>query len=138
MKVENKKIIVTGVSSGIGKELTKILIKKNAYVIGVDVDEKGLKELEEELKTDKLDTYTVNMADEKQIKDFVKKVMKKHENIDGLINNAGIIQPFVEVGELTDEIINRVMDVNFNGPVLLVRLLIDHLKQRPIKVMGEV
>lgn len=38
-----------------------------------------------------------------------------------MINNAGIIQPFASVSELDDKTINKIMDVNFFGPVNMIR-----------------
>ena len=41
--------------------------------------------------------------------------------------NAGIIQPFVKVGELDDNTINKTMNVNFFGPLNLIRLFMEDL-----------
>ena len=43
------------------------------------------------------------------------------------INNAGIIQPFVKVEKLDDNTINKVMNVNFFGPVHLIRYFMEDL-----------
>ena len=51
--------------------------------------------------------------------------------VDALINNAGIIQPFVKVNELTMEQAKKVMDVNFYGPLALVKAFLPGLLKRP-------
>lgn len=132
MKVEKKKIIVTGAASGIGKELVKELLRREAIVIGIDINEKALKDLTLEINNTKFTTYVVDMGNQKDITKFVEKVLDDHKYVDGLINNAGIIQPFVSVDNLEDEVINKVMDINFNGPVKLTRLLLPTLKSRAI------
>lgn len=43
MEVKNKRIILTGAASGIGKELTKQLIEKGAHVTGLDINKENLK-----------------------------------------------------------------------------------------------
>lgn len=45
MKLNNKKIIVTGAGSGIGKSLTLQLLEKGAYVFALDINNENLKEL---------------------------------------------------------------------------------------------
>ena len=51
----------------------------------------------------------------------------KKLDADIIINNAGIIQPFVKVGDLEDNTINKVMNVNFFGPLNLIRYFMEDL-----------
>jgi short-subunit dehydrogenase len=51
--------------------------------------------------------------------------------VDGLVNVAGIIQRFVQVKDLADEDIDRVMNVNFYGPVNMTRAFLPFLLTRP-------
>ena len=48
-------------------------------------------------------------------------VIKAHGAVDGLINNAGIIQPFVKINDLEFKAIEKIMNVNFYGQVNLVK-----------------
>ncbi len=121
MKIGMKNIIVTGAASGIGKELTKYLLLEGANVAAVDISVKNLKKLEEELNTKKLKAYVVDMSNNESIEKFKENYKKDYTNADIIINSAGIIQPFVDVGELSDEIITKVMNVNFFGPVNLIK-----------------
>lgn len=130
MNVKNKKIIVTGGASGIGKELTKQLILKGAFVSVADIDGDNLRKLEEEINSDKLKTFIVDMGNRESINNFKNQYMDTIGEIDILINNAGIIQPFMNVDDLTDDIISKVMKVNFFGPVMLTRLFIKELISR--------
>jgi short-subunit dehydrogenase len=54
-----------------------------------------------------------------------------HGTVDGLINNAGIIQPFVKVNDLDIEDFKRVIDVNFYGAVYMTKAFLPHLLERP-------
>ena len=58
-------------------------------------------------------------------------VVDVHGAVDGLINNAGIIQPFVPVAELDDATIERVLDVNLIGTLHMVRAFLPDLLSRP-------
>ncbi len=58
-------------------------------------------------------------------------VIAQHGAVDGLINNAGIIQPFVWVKDLDYQAIERVMNVNFYGTLYMTKAFLPHLLQRP-------
>ena len=131
MEVKNKKIILTGAGSGIGRELAIQLVAEGAYVLGLDISEKTLKETKELIKSDRFKTYQLDMAKKSEIEKFYKEYYKIFDELDILINNAGIIQPFVHVSELDDKVIDHIMQVNFFGPLNLIRLFINDLKKRP-------
>ena len=130
MKIEGKKIIVTGGASGIGKELVKRLIKGGALVSALDINEDNLKKLEIEINSQNLKTYVVDIGSKDSIINFSEKYITDNTYVDILINNAGIIQPFVDVSELDDATINRVMNINFYGPLNLTRQFLKILKER--------
>ena len=130
MKIKGKRIVLTGAGSGIGKELAIQLLNKGAYVTGLDINKESLDLLKSEVKNDKLDIYTINMSNYDEIDKFSEEYLKVN-NADILINNAGIIQPFVDVSQIDDKIINRVMGVNFFGPLRLIRMFLKHMMNRP-------
>lgn len=126
MDVKNKNVIITGAASGLGKELTKQMIEKGCVVAALDINQENLIKLSEEIKSRRLTTYTVDMASQESIKKFTEEYRKEYD-VDIIINNAGIIQPFVNVQFLEDETINKVMNVNFFGPLNLIRYLMHDL-----------
>ena len=127
MEIKNQNVIVTGAASGVGKELTKQLLQKGCNVAGIDINEDNLKLLEEELNSNKLKTYIVDMGSTESIKKFRENYKKDYSDVDVIINNAGIIQPFVNVEKLDDKTIERVMNINFFGPVNLIRFFMEDL-----------
>ena len=127
MEIKNKRIIVTGAASGLGLELTKQLLEQGAYVSALDINKENLKKMEDSIKSEKLKTYVVDMGNAESIKKFKDSYMKDNNNVDIIINNAGIIQPFVNVSELDDNTINRIMNINFFGPLTLTRCFINDL-----------
>ncbi len=130
MKVENKKIVVTGAGAGIGRELVQMLLKKGASVIAVDINEKNLQDLKKTYNKDQLLIAVLDVTDEMKVKEFRDFYIEKLKEIDILINNAGIIQPFVPVNDLEMDIINRVMNVNFYGPLYLTKAFLPELLKR--------
>mgnify|MGYP002619902652 CR=1 FL=1 len=127
MEISKQNVIVTGAASGLGLELTKQLLAEGANVAAVDINEDNLKKLEEDLDSRQLKTYVVDMGDVESIKKFRDDYKKDYSDVDIIINNAGIIQPFVKVQDLDDKIINKTMNVNFFGPLHLIRLFMSDL-----------
>ncbi len=130
MKVKNKKIIVTGAGSGIGRELVIDLIKKGAFVIGLDISEKGLNETKALVAGKNFDSFVVDMASSEEIEKFYNEYFNKYEGVDGVINNAGIIQPFVKFNELDMNTGSKVMKINFFGPVKLIKMFLPKMFER--------
>ena len=130
MKLKDKKVLITGAGSGIGKELVKQLLKIGSYVVAVDINTNNLNKLKEELNNNKLSIYTLDVSDSDAINKFKDIYLKEEKSIDCLINNAGIIQPFINIDKINDEIINRIMKVNFYGPLNLTRIFLPELFKR--------
>jgi short-subunit dehydrogenase len=132
MKVLNKNIVVTGGGNGVGRELTLQLLEKGARVIAVDINQAGLDEtFRLSGKNGKLLTRVVNIANKASVIEFADEIISTVGHIDGVINNAGIIQPFIELKDLKFEQIDRVMDVNFYGTLYMTKAFLNHLLTRP-------
>lgn len=132
MNVQKKVILVTGGGSGIGRSLVLELLARDADVATIDISQAGLDEtvrLAGE-KADRLSTYIVDITDLQAVEDLPKKVISRHGAVDGLINNAGIIQPFVRVKDLDHDAIHRVMNVNFFGTVNVTKAFLPYLLER--------
>ncbi len=131
MLVKDKKIIVTGAGSGIGRELALQLIDKGAYVAALDINEKELNITKEMASNkEKISLFVVDISSDEALNKFKDDYYKEYNEIDGLINNAGIIQPFINVDKLDMDTINRVMNVNFYGPLKLTKLFLPALLER--------
>lgn len=133
MNVNKKTIVVTGGGNGIGRELVLHLLHKGAKVAAVDMREEALletKQLAGELASH-LSTHVMNITDKEALRSFPEQVIKEHGALDGLINNAGIIQPFVRVNDLEFSAIERVMQVNFYGTLYMIKAFLPHLLKRP-------
>lgn len=133
MKITEKTFLVTGGGSGIGKELVLALLAKGAKVAAVDVRDKSLAELKKETgkDADRLSTHVLNITDKEAVGKLPDEIISAQGNIDGIINVAGIIQPFVRVNDLEYDAIDRVMNVNFYGTLYMVKAFLPHLLKRP-------
>lgn len=133
MKVQNKVIVVTGGGNGIGRELTLNLLSKGARVAAVDINESALQETAKLAgnKQDKLSTHVVNITNKDTVEALPEQIIASHGAVDGLINNAGIIQPFVRINDLDYAAIDRVMTVNFYGTLYMTKAFLPYLLNRP-------
>jgi len=133
MHLENKVFVVTGGGNGIGREVVLGLLARGARVAAVDLNESGLEETAElaAAESGKLTTHTLNVTDRQAVLALPGEVSTAHGQIDGLLNVAGIIQPFVKLAELDFEAIERVFDVNFWGVVNMTKAFLPSLMERP-------
>ena len=132
MIVAQKTIAVTGAGNGIGRALALHLLDKGARVACIDKDEEGLHKTEMEAGSMavRISCHAVDITEADKLPAMVNQIIHYHGCIDGLINNAGIIQPFTTVKEITMEAMERVMNINFWGTVNMTRLILPHLLPR--------
>lgn len=128
MNANNKVIVVTGGGNGVGRELVLKLLRKGAYVAAVDISAEGLAETQKLSKNhDKLSIHQVNITDREAVNALAEEVVASRGRVNGLINNAGIIQPFIHVNDLEDDVMDRVMDVNFYGTLNMIKAFLPHI-----------
>ena len=133
MKVRSKVIFVTGGGSGIGRELVLNLLSRGASVAAVDIKGSALQETVElaEERSVNLSTHIVDITSKDALANLPEQVISRHGAVDGIINNAGIIQPFVRVSDLDYAAIERVMNVNFLGTLYVTKVFLPYLLERP-------
>lgn len=132
MKAQGKTILVTGAGNGMGREITLLLLRKGARVAGVDINESALQETAKLAgeNRDRFSMHVVNIADRNAVCPLPEAVIKAHGSIDGIINNAGIIQNFVRISDLDFAAIERVVNVNLWGVVNMTKIFLPYLLQR--------
>lgn len=129
MQVINKVFVVTGGGNGIGREVVLGLLKKGAKVAAVDISQVGLNEtktLASQLD-EHLSLHVVDITNLSQIETLKEEILSCYHSIDGILNVAGIIQPFISVDALSYQQIERVMDVNFYGTLFMVKTFLPEL-----------
>jgi short-subunit dehydrogenase len=133
MQVSNKIIVVTGAGSGIGRELALQLINGRANVAGVDINLDSLLETQKiaGVGDNRFKAFQLNITDKENVEALPNQVIQHFGAVDGIINNAGIIQHFIPVNDLSYQEINRVFNVNFFGTLYLTKAFLPHILQRP-------
>ncbi len=132
MKLKDKTVVVTGGGSGIGRELVRALLARGARVAAVDLSQEGLDETAAQMDAgDRLSLHVANIADRARVQGLPDEVIDHHGAVDVLINNAGVIQPFVPLNDLDYKVIERMINVNLYGTIYMVKAFLPHLLQRP-------
>ena len=117
MKISGAKIIITGGSSGIGKQTAKELVSKGASVIITGRDEKKLLKVALDLGCT---AYHADVSDEEAAKGSVDFAMEKWGTIDVLINNAGYAE-FGLIHELDISKLKAVYETNVFGAAAMAK-----------------
>jgi short-subunit dehydrogenase len=133
MQAHGKTLVVTGGGSGIGQALVLALLYRGARVAALDIREPGLLETAGLAgdDSDRLSTHLADISDRGAVAALPAAVIAAHGQVDGLINCAGIIQPFVRFNDLSYEAIDRIVNVNLYGTINMTKAFLPHLLERP-------
>lgn len=126
--LENKIAIVTGSGSGMGEAIVKLFAEKGAKVVVSDLNKESVNKVVTEI-TDNGYTALGLIADvskKEDLDNLIKETISHYGSFDILINNAGILDSFMTVGDLDINLWQKVMDVNVKGPTILSQLAINH------------
>lgn len=127
MDLENKKVVITGASKGIGQATAIEFSKYNVeLVLTYRTDKKGMKKTVESCKKNqvKVNSYKLDVSKESSIKNFRKKV----KNIDILVNNAGVIA-WKEFDKHKKSEIDSQIDTNLKGLIKMVHEFQDDIEK---------
>ena len=110
MSKEKQKILITGASRGIGKDIA-LKSKENGYIVlGTSTSQEGAQGLEK----DGIHGLVLNLNDNKSINEFNDRLIQDHSDVEILINNAGITRDNI-VLRMSDEEWMDVLNVHLNG-----------------------
>ncbi len=139
MQLSGKSIVVTGGGNGIGRQVALELLRRGARVAAVDIRQESLDETAVlGAAGDRLVAFAVDITDRHAVAALPERVISAHDAVDGLINVAGIIQPFVKLNELDYDVIERVINVNLYGTIHMVKAFLPHLLERPVAHLANV
>ena len=128
-----KTVLITGGGSGIGFETAKLLLNNKSYrLVLLGKDRTKLEDAVKSLGgiSDQLSSVVCDLNQSSQIKKAVEKIIATHQEIYGLVNNAGIY-PFGGISSTTEAGWDEAMGVNLKAPFLLIQALVPKLAKNP-------
>jgi len=118
-------VLITGASSGIGKETAKELKKRGYVVYGAA---RRIEEMKD-LRRMGIHIGYVDVTDENSMVSLIRRIMKKEGRIDVLINNAGY-GSFGAIEDVSMEEARRQLDVNLFGLARMTQLVLPQMRNR--------
>ena len=131
----NKIVVITGGSDGIGKALLAQFLTLGAKVATCARTSSKLEVLVSEFNTPQLMVFTANVSQQEECDAFIKSVVDEWGTIDILINNAGISMRAL-VSEVSVSTLKNVMDINFWGTVYCTKAALPFIQQNKGVVVG--
>ena len=134
MKISKPIAIITGASTGIGKQISIKLSDNNYHVLLVSRKKSKLQEVEKQIKKDGNDctSFSIDVSNEDQINQLQPYVDNNH--IDVLINNAGI-GIFNGIQNISEQEWDQQINTNLKGSFLMTKLVVDTMIR---KKMGKI
>lgn len=130
---QDKKVIITGAGSGMGRHLAYQLSEMGAEVFITDINANELDETAAHIliKGGKCKSYLVDSGSEKEIYDFAAKFLAEEKHPDVLINNAGMALGEIQLVDVKEEHLKKIVDVNMWGVIHFTRAFLPALLARP-------
>ena len=133
INLDNKKVLVSGSSQGLGRKIVEKFSENNSIGFGFDLQEsnKDLKGWE---------FLQVNVSDEQDIINGFNQIKKKFGKLDVVVANAGIVPPWRTINETDNDEWEKVFNVNVKGVALTIKHSVELMKSSggSIIVMGSI
>jgi len=130
--IRGKKVLVSGVSSGIGRAIALRLAREGADLFLVDIDEAGMAETAAEARRAGVEVITrrCDMAQPRDVSAAVVEVLSRWNGVDILVNNAGITY-YGRTERMAAEHWEKLLRINLLSHVQFTRELLPSLLERP-------
>jgi len=114
-KLEGKIALITGGGSGVGKAMAELFSENGCRVVVVDVIEERVNQVVAKIGTN-ASGMVKDLSNKDQVESMVDEAYRSMGKIDILCNNAGIMDGVTPVADTSDELWQKVMNINLNAP----------------------
>ena len=119
--LENKNIIITGASGGIGNSIVEKLNKSGANILASGTKIEKLEELKNKFDNIKILKFDISQTD--KIEEFIENASKQLGGLDCIINNAGITKDNLAI-RMSFEEWKKVIDINLTSTFFMTKFAI--------------
>ena len=145
-RLEGKTVVVTGASSGIGKSTALEFARtspKNLKLILTARRIDKVKEVAEEIKKEvgdgvKVCPVQLDISKADVVRSFVSNLPKEFQEIDVLVNNAGMVKGVDKAGDIKEEDMNIMFDTNVTGLINMTQAVLKVMKKRGESGQGDI
>lgn len=131
-RLNDKVVMVTGAASGIGRASAKIFAREGAKVVVCDVNRAGGEETVAQIEAagGAGSFFPVDVTDKVQVDGAVAFAAATYGRLDGAFNNAAVPEPLTALIDATEEMFDRVMQVNVRGVWLCMRAQVRQMRSQ--------
>ena len=134
MNLNNKKVLITGATGGIGNCLVEKFTNLGSKIVASGTNEEKLNNLKKKFRNIVITKF--KLEEHNKIEEFIENVDKQLGGLDVLINNAGITLDNLSI-RLSEENWKRVLDINLTSTFLMCKHAIKKmLKKRSGKIVN--
>lgn len=127
MILEDKVVVITGASEGIGWAIAERLATEGAKLALIA---RSKEKLQAVAKMTGGEAFVCDIRERSQVKRTVEAIIAKFGHVDVLINNAGIWQKKSQLDALPDDVVEDVIATNLTGTIYMTKFVLPHLKNR--------
>src|SRR6266851_3267455 len=124
-----KLVLITGVTRGLGRAMAEEFIRLGHVVLGCGRSEKDLGELRRRFGK-KHEFDRVDVASDKQVQAWAKRLLQSRDAPDLVLNNAGVINRNAPLWKVGSEEFGQVIDVNIKGVANVIRHFVPVMTER--------
>ncbi|MDB5713841.1 MAG: 3-oxoacyl-(Acyl-carrier-protein) reductase [Sphingomonadales bacterium] len=131
-KLKNKVAVVTGSGKGIGRAIAERFATEGAGVVVCDIDEDSAKAVAETINSNGGSAIglRVDVSDKASVEALVAASTKHFGHVDIVCNNAGVLDDFTPLGDVTDALWERIIGINLTGCFLVSRAFLPGMLER--------
>ncbi|SHJ47950.1 3-oxoacyl-[acyl-carrier protein] reductase [Dethiosulfatibacter aminovorans DSM 17477] len=126
---KDKVVVISGAGAGMAAEQAKHFLEEGAYVIGLDVNGAGLKEVREKniQYSDHFLSYEVDISKKDQIETAITEATKNLKHIDVLVNTAGVFDKYTPMMDIDEKLWDLILNVNVKGMFMLSQAVLPYM-----------
>ncbi|MFE1243417.1 SDR family oxidoreductase [Fictibacillus sp. NPDC058756] len=129
--LERKTAIITGAGSGMGKAAAKLFAAQGANVVLADLNKDAADQTAKEIdQTGQVLVIQTDVGDDESVQNLVNETFNAFEDMDVLINCAGVPQFFTPIEEMSISEWDKIMSVNTKSIFLTTRHLVPYMKKK--------
>ena len=126
----SKVVLVTGATSGFGRETVKMFAKDGDKIIAIGRREDRLEELKKELKDSKIHTISLDVRDKEKVFNAIENLPEEFKNIDILVNNAGLALGLEKAPDAFLDDWEVMVDTNIKGLLYITKAVMPIMVER--------